>query len=35
MYQVSVIGIGVVSVVFFLFILAGLLGEMTRYKRRK
>ena len=35
MYQFSVIAIGVVSVAFFLFILSGLIREMTRYKRRK
>jgi hypothetical protein len=35
MYQFSVIAIRVVSVAFFLFILAGLIREMTRYKRRK
>ena len=35
MYEFSVIGVGVVSVAFFLLILAGLLREMTRHKRRQ
>jgi hypothetical protein len=35
MYQLSVVTIGAVSVAFFLVILAGLLREMTRHKRRK
>ena len=34
MYEFSVIGVGVVSVAFFLLNLAGLLREMTRHKRR-
>ncbi len=35
MYQFLVVGIGVVSVAFFLLILAGLIWEMTWQKRRK
>jgi hypothetical protein len=35
MYQLSAVGIGAVSVAFFLVILAGLVREMTRHKRRK
>jgi hypothetical protein len=35
MYQLSAVTIGVVSVAFFLVILAGLVREMTRHKRRK
>jgi hypothetical protein len=35
MYQLSVVAIGVVSVAFFVLILAGLLHEMARHKRKK
>ena len=35
MYQFLVVCIGVVSVAFFLLILAGLIWEMTWQKRRK
>jgi hypothetical protein len=35
MYQFLVVSIGVVSVAFFLVILAGLIWEMTWQKRRK